>query len=115
MGMDSVITSIEPLADGLVVVPRGDIDFSRSPMLRTELMQVMQEKKPRRLVVDLSEVEYMDSSGVAALIEALSHQRKGDAKLILCSLQPKVVSMFQVVRLDRVFTITADRETALTD
>ena len=67
-----------------------------------------------RLVVDLSGVSYMDSSGVATLVEAMQVQRQKDNKLVLCALQPRVKGIFQISRLDTMFTIADDRETAVT-
>jgi anti-sigma B factor antagonist len=100
-----------PIADGLVTQILGDIDFSKSPLLRTHLMGLV-GKTPKRLVVDLTGVNYMDSSGVATLVEALNHQRKKGNRLILCGLQPKVKGIFEIARLDMVFAIAANAEAA---
>ncbi len=108
---ETVIQDVQQLDDGVQVRPSGDIDLSRSPQLRVELLQLAAHK-PRRIVVDLANVPYMDSSGVATLIEALQAQRRSGGKMILCGLQPKVRSIFEIARLDMVFTIVADCETA---
>jgi len=110
---DGVIARTQPIDDGLLVVLDGEIDFSRSPTLRVELMQLIQDNAPRRLVIDLSNVDYMDSSGVATLVEAMQMQRKHGHKLILCGMQPKVLSIFQIARLDMVFTICDDADQAV--
>jgi anti-sigma B factor antagonist len=109
--MNQVITRTESFAEGVCVVIAGEIDLSRSPELRTGLLQVAKDK-PRRLVVDLSNVPYMDSSGVATLVEALQQQRKNQGKMVLCGLQPKVRSIFEIARLDMVFSIATDVEAA---
>ena len=67
---------------------------------------------PKRLVVDLTQVELMDSSGVATLIEVLQVQRKDGRKLVLCGLQDKVRSVFEITRLNEVFVIVDDRSAA---
>ena len=54
----------------------------------------------------------MDSSGVATLVEALQVQRRKGRKLVLCGLQAKVRSIFEISRLDRVFQITEDAAAA---
>src|SRR5207237_1880240 len=95
-----------------IVAPEGDIDLSRSPVLRTSLRQA-QTARPRRLVVDLGQVDYMDSSGVATLVEALQIARRNNTKMILCGLKDRVRSIFEIARLDTVFTITASRDAAL--
>lgn len=110
---DDVIANTTDIADGLVVHPAGDIDFSRSPNLRNELMQLMQNKSPAKLVINLAKVEYMDSSGVATLVEAMQMQSKRKGRLVLCQLQPKVESIFKISRLDMVFTIVNDEQQAV--
>ncbi len=93
-------------ADGFLVQVQGEIDYSRSSELRVHLLGLL--KNPvERLVIDLAGVKYMDSSGVAVLVEALQMQRKRNQKIILCALEPKVKGIFEIARLHTVFTITA--------
>jgi anti-sigma B factor antagonist len=101
------LCSFQPVRDGVVARVQGEIDFSRAPDFRQELMGALQAEPPR-LVLDLAGVDYMDSSGVAALVEALQAQRRRGAKLVLCNLQPKVRGIFDIARLDKVFPIAAD-------
>ena len=108
---DVIITRQQPLSDGILVSIHGEIDFSRSPDLRSELL-ILLGKKPGRMVLDLSGVPYMDSSGVATLVEALQIQRKASSKLVLCGLQPKVRGIFEIARLNLVFTIVDNCDTA---
>ncbi len=97
--------------DALVVVPVGDIDLAGSPTLREELKRVA-AARPGRIIVDLAGVSYMDSSGVATLVEALQMTRKNRAKLVLCNLQDRVRSIFEIAKLETVFTITATLDAA---
>ncbi len=90
--------------DGVIVRPVGEIDLSCAAMLRQRLGQI-QDDQPARLVVDLSAVPYMDSSGVATLVEAMQIARRTGSKLILAALQDKVRSIFEIARLDMVFAI----------
>ena len=96
----------------IVVVPEGDIDLSRSPVLRTSLRQA-QTSKPQRLVIDLAGVYYMDSSGVATLVEALQIARRNNTKMVLCAMKDRVRSIFEIARLDTVFTIMPTRDAAV--
>ena len=102
--MSDIDLQIEPLDDGQLLRPIGDIDLSRSPALRSRLAAVTKEPAGR-LVIDLSGVPYMDSSGVATLVEALQVTRRNGTELILCALQERVRSIFEIARLDMVFTI----------
>ena len=74
---------------------------------RTDLSQLVE------VVVDLGEVPYMDSSGLATLVEAMQIARKNQGKLIICALQQKVRSIFEIARLDMVFKIVNTRDEAL--
>ncbi len=103
----------ETLDGGTIVRPVGDIDLSGAPALRQELKQA-QEAAPDRVIVDLSEVPYMDSSGLATLVEAMQIARKNQGTLIICALQAKVRSIFEIARLDMVFKIADTREDAMT-
>jgi anti-sigma B factor antagonist len=108
---DQIEIKLRLFDGGVVVQPVGDIDLSRSPLLRQEIAQV-QSKRPKKLIVDLSEVPYMDSSGVATLVEAMQNARRNGSRLILCGLREKVQSIFEIARLHTVFTICADTDAA---
>lgn len=95
-----------------MVAPRGDIDLARSPVLRQSLQQA-QASRPKRLVIDLAQVDYMDSSGVATLVEALQAAQANATAMILCNLQNRVQSIFEIARLDTIFTIQQDLRDAI--
>lgn len=103
----------ETISDATIVQPMGEIDLGNATALRTYLTQAQREK-PQRLVIDLEKVPYMDSSGVATLVEAMQVARKQGGRLVLCGLQDRVRSIFEIARLDMVFTIVGSRDEALT-
>lgn len=109
--LDAVTCRAEPIEDGVLVSIAGEIDFSRSPALRTELLSWL-GKEPKRMILDLAEVPYMDSSGVATLIEALQVQRNAERSLVLCNLQERVRGIFEIARLNMVFQIADDLDQA---
>ncbi|MEM8835851.1 MAG: STAS domain-containing protein [Planctomycetota bacterium] len=84
--------------------PVGDVDLSTSRELQVSIKDLMRAK-PSRVVVDLCEVPYMDSSGVATLVEGMQIARKQSTDLVLAGMQDKVRSIFEIARLDRVFRI----------
>jgi anti-sigma B factor antagonist len=86
---------------------KGEIDLHVSPSV-TASLNAMIEKKPRRLVVDLSEVTYIDSAGLAALIEAMQKVEGYGGRFLLAGLQETVRSIFEISRLDQVFQIFPD-------
>ncbi len=103
--------TVRKSGDRVVVAPSGDVDLSTSRELQGRLREAMVGKPPV-VVVDLGLVPYMDSSGVATLVEAMQIARKQSTKLVLCSMQDKVKSIFEIARLDRVFTIVSDEQSA---
>lgn len=100
--------------DTVVASPVGEIDLARSPSLRNRLAEILAEK-PARLIIDLAQVPYMDSSGVATLVEALQQSRSRDCTLVLAGMQDRVRSVFEIARLDTVFTIVADAAAGMQD
>ena len=91
---------------------KGEIDLHVSPSVTASLNQMI-EKKPERMVVDLSEVTYIDSAGLAALIEAMQKVEGYGGKFLLAGLQEIVRSIFEISRLDQVFQIFPDADAAL--
>ena len=90
----------------------GDIDLSRSAGLQAACNAVV-KKKPSRVIVDFSEVPYMDSSGVASMVKRLSRTKKTNAPLLLAAMNTRVRAVLQITRLDRVFTLKETVEDAL--
>ena len=111
---DELEIQTEKLSDGVLLRPIGEIDLNCAAALRQQLGEV-QSARPKRLVIDLSQVPYMDSSGVATLVEAMQVARRGGTRLVLCGLQDKVRSIFEIARLDMVFTIVDTVEEAMKD
>ncbi len=105
MADDSGIKVKSETRDGATIIaPEGDVDLSRSPVLRTALREA-QTGRPKRLIIELGLVDYMDSSGVATLVEALQIARRNNTRMVLCGMKDRVRSIFEIARLDTVFTI----------
>jgi anti-sigma B factor antagonist len=83
----------------------GEVDLETSPSLRRELLAQLQHGKP--VLVDLAEVSYMDSSGVACLVEAFQRARDRKLEFALVRVSAPVLKVLQLARLDRVFSIRA--------
>ena len=93
---------------------KGEIDLHVSPSITASLNEVI-EKKPKRVVVDLSDVSYIDSAGLAALIQAMQKVEGYGGKFMLAGLQETVRSIFEISRLDQVFQIFPDADAALAE
>jgi anti-sigma B factor antagonist len=102
----------EQIKDAVVVTPAGEIAYSEAPIFRQWLKKAS-EAKPQRVVVDLSAVAYMNTPGVATLVEALQIAKKNRYRLILVGLNPNVRSVFEIARLHTVFELAESRTSAL--
>jgi anti-sigma B factor antagonist len=91
---------------------QGEVDLYTSPRLREALVGLMDGKSPA-VLVDLSRVEYMDSSGVATLVEGLQLARKTGGQFKLAGLAPGIRDVFRFARLEKVFEIYEDTQAAL--
>jgi anti-sigma B factor antagonist len=89
-----------------VFVVEGQVDMHTSPDLRTQLRSALQEKATP-VVVDLTSVAFIDSSGLATLIEALQATNKYGGRLRLCGLSPSVQNLFRLSNLTSIFDIRA--------
>ena len=89
-----------------VVALSGDVDLQTSPLVRQKLLECLEKNK--RLVADLGAVSYIDSSGVASLVEAFQVSRKKGSYFALASVSPTAMRVLSLARLDKVFTIHAD-------
>jgi len=108
----SIDIQVEQMGDSAVISVRGEVDLYSSPGLRQEIKKQV-KKKPAVLVIELSRVEYMDSSGVATLVEGLKNIGKKGGKLKLAGLTDPVRQVFNFAHLDKVFDIYPDLDKAL--
>lgn len=82
----------------------GEIDLDRSPAARKTLLDTLARKQA--LVVDLGAVTYIDSSGIASLVEAYQKARTSNLGFTLAEVGPPVMRVLSLARLDKVFPIT---------
>ena len=96
----------------LVVALAGEVDLETSPDARKVLLEAVAQNRP--VLVDLSGVDYIDSSGVASLIEALQHAKRNGRMLALVSVSEASFRVLRLARLDKVFSVHATLEAGLT-
>jgi anti-sigma B factor antagonist len=92
----------------------GDIDFANSPVVRDSVLREIRESRTPRVVVNLSQVRYMDSSGVASLVEGLKASRDLGSRFILVGLTTSTREVLQLSRLIKVFEVYDNEEQAMT-
>ena len=103
---------IDPEKTVVVVEAAGEIDLHRSAVFQEALLEPLNHR-PRRMIVDMADVSYMDSSGVASLVKLLSRVRRDKVDLRLAGLTPRVRSVFEITRLDTVFDLYPSLQEAL--
>ncbi len=91
--------------DALEATVVGEIDLHNSPDLRVGLLELLKDHPCKRLVLDIKQVPYMDSSAVAVLVELLQKMRKTGGKVVLVSPQPRVRGLLEIARLDTIFEV----------
>lgn len=92
----------------------GEIDINTSPGIKKSFDKLVGSKTPK-VVVNLSKVTYVDSSGLATLVEILKNMRSYGGKLRLSNMSPKVKSLFEITKLEKLFDIVASEEEAISN
>ncbi|MBN2012615.1 STAS domain-containing protein [candidate division KSB1 bacterium] len=90
--------------DIAIITVEGDIDLYSSPQVRKEIIKLTNDET-KGIIVNLAGVTYMDSSGVATLVEGLQLVNDYKGKLFMCHVQGVVHDVFELSRLDKVFSI----------
>jgi len=111
---DGVDLKVETRREGeaAVVALQGEVTVFSSPALRDRLREVMEEG-PGRIVLDLSGVQYVDSSGVATFVETLRQMRGRGGDMMLAGASQRVRGVIEIARLDTLFPMTDSVEEAL--
>jgi anti-sigma B factor antagonist len=89
--------------EALIIAFTGDVDLEHSPRAREVLLEGLEQGKS--IFVDLSGVTYIDSSGVASLVEAFQRAKGQGSEFALVAVNPAALRVFELARLDKVFVI----------
>ncbi len=110
--MTDAITNVSREDEGTVVRLEGEIDLNRSPAFHESLLDIC-EDHPKRLIVNLSKVDYIDSSGVGALVDAYRRLKRDGAQMILVAPSERVQGILEITRLDQFFQIAQTEKEAM--
>ena len=104
---------VRPIDDaGLpILLLEGDVDLHQSPVLRAVLLAHVETRTPA-LALDLSGVPYIDSSGLATIVEYVRNAQEFGGKIVLLGLSVRVKTIFDLVRLGEILPIVATRDEA---
>ena len=98
--------------DILVCYVIGEIDINTSPQVKKAFDKIIGDKK-EKIIVNLKDVSYVDSSGLATLVEILKGLRTYGGKLKLTNLSTKIKSLFEITKLEKLFDIVPEEEEAV--
>ncbi len=101
--------------DALLIDVKGQVDLFSSPKLRAAILAAINTKDSTRVAINMNEVTYMDSSGVASLVEGLQLARTKKCPFVIFGLQQGAKEVLELARLDKIFTIRATEAEALAD
>ena len=102
-----------PATGGTILDITGDIDLAHSPAMRKALLLEIREKKTPKVFLNLEKVRYIDSSGIASLVEGLKASRDQGSRLILYGLSKTVREVMELSRLQKIFEIHESEAQAL--
>ena len=105
------VASIKEEKGRIVIALSGEIDLENAGEVRKALLSALKQKKD--LLIDLAAVTYIDSSGIASLVEGLQVARKQKNDLCLVCVSARALRVLELARLDKVFTIHTDVAAAL--
>lgn len=106
--------SEEKLNDIVICNTEGEININTSPELRKAFDGFIRDNL-KKVLIDFSNVSYIDSSGLATLIELLQRLNKIGGKLNICNVSEKIKNIFEVTKLHKLFKIFESRDEALKD
>lgn len=108
-----LIGEVRSEGDAILIPLNGEIDLHTSADLRGQLLRLLENKKPKKVILNLAGVPYMDSSAIAVLVELLQRVRKSSGNVYLTNLQPRVKGLLEIARLETIFVVAASEEEAL--
>ncbi|MBE9166294.1 STAS domain-containing protein [Pleurocapsales cyanobacterium LEGE 06147] len=91
-----------------VIKPKGILDETKATEFRQKISETI-KSGAKVILVDFSDVTFMDSSGLGALVFSLKTVRAAGAQLFLCSINEQIKMLFELTSLDSIFNIVTDR------
>ena len=110
--MNLTMTSRTPSETTCILDIAGEVDVYTSPQLKHDLVE-MAERGIKQVVINLSQVEYLDSTGLGVLIGGLKRMREAGGNLSLVGPGMRIQRIFEITGLNKIFEIHATEEEAL--
>ncbi len=90
--------------DAVVVAVAGELDALSAPQLDEHLTEVLAES-PSLVVMDLTEVDFLDSTGLGVLIKALTHLRETGGELAVVATSPRILKVLTITGMDQIMSV----------
>lgn len=110
---DGLEIAIRDFEEGITIRLCGRLSIDSSAALRDQLLASLQAQSAPSVIVDFSDVSYVDSSGIATLIEGLKLARQRQTTLCLHGLQGRLLHLFQVTGISTLFEKSGCRRASL--
>ena len=112
MSPEFAITEHPSEGDRHVLAVRGEIDLFTAPELKQVLAESIENGRVR-IVIDLTETTFLDSTALGVLIGAVKRLRSRDGQLVIVNTDANIAKTFEITGLDQIFTIVGDRDSAV--
>jgi anti-sigma B factor antagonist len=109
--MNLTIVARTPNETTCILSIEGEVDVFTSPRLKQEIVE-RAESGTKRLIVDLSKIEYLDSTGLGVLIGGLKRFREVEGNLALLRPGMRILRIFEITGLDKIFDIYQSEQEA---
>ncbi len=110
--MSTVLKEVREQDETVFVVAQGELTLRESPEFHTSLIALC-NKAPRRMIINLEGVPFIDSSGVGTLTDIFRRMKRNQGHLGLVGLNKMVRSVFEITKLDQLFSIYDTEEEAM--
>ena len=110
--MDFSVRTEQLSGDAYLIALTGEVDLYTAPEFKTELLDAI-AKGAKHVVVDLSGTTFIDSTTLGVLVGGVKRLRTNDGQLSLICSDRNITKIFEITGLDRVFTIHATRDEAV--
>lgn len=90
----------------------GEIDINTAPDIKKSFKELLASEAPK-VVINFTKVTYVDSSGLATLVEILKNMKTYGGRLGLTNMSSKIKSLFEITKLEKLFEIMADEAEAV--
>lgn len=95
--------------DEIIIYPKGELDVFTTPELKKEVLDIYNKDK-KDIIIDGKELEYVDSTGLGALMYILNEIKKENHEISVQNMKPSIKKLFTITKLDEVFNMKGEED-----